>query len=284
MGFFAGTIDSGDSQPQEDFAQPPSPETPTSTIQGTVVDKVTGDPISGALVTVTGHGSGFTGDYSAVTGASGTYSIPNVYIGTYQLVRVTAPGYEVIAGPLTVTEGGTSADYSPRRDWAAASGGGAVTKFNGPDFTSSGCGPTGSIDLSQGTGWGSTTGDDAGDPTNKMIPKYVQIRLAQPTTVTDIAINPSNTCGDPGSSSTGDYKVEVSSDGTTFTRVLKGTFTTADRGHLVEFSLDKPVDNVSYVRFWMLSPQVPDFPHTCPAGNYGGCTFTDMTEIEVFGN
>ena len=40
---------------------------------------------------------------------------------------------------------------------------------------------------------------------------------------------------------------------------------------------------VNYVKFWMLSPQVPDFEHTCPEGNFGGCTFTDMVEIEVFG-
>lgn len=284
MGWYAGTIDSGDTRPAENFNRPPSPETPRSTVSGRVTDALTGKPLAHALVAITGHGSGFSGDYTAVTNASGSYQIPDVFIGTYALVRVTAPGYEVIAGPLEVVPGSTDADFSPRRDWAAASGGGNVTDFNGPDFSSFGCGPTAAIDLSQGTGWGSTTGNDAGDPTNKMIPKFVEIKLPSKTDVTSFAVNPSNTCGDPGSSSTGKYKIETSPDGKKWAVADKGEFTSVDRGHLTEISLDKAIKGVKYVKFWMLSPQVPDFENTCPEGNYGGCTFTDMTEIEVFGN
>ena len=284
MGWYAGTVDSGDSHPAENFHRPPSPEAPRSTVSGRVLDATTGEPLAHALVAITGHNSGFTGDYTAVTNDSGSYSISNVFAGTYALVRVTAPGYEVIAGPLKVTPGSTSADFAPRRDWAAQSGGGAVTDFNGPNYSSFGCGPSAAIDLSQGTGWGSTTGDDAGDPTNKMIPKFVEIRLASATDVTSFAVNPTNTCGDPGSSSVGKYRIETSVDGKKFTRAAKGEFTSVDRGHLVEIDLGKPVNDVTYVKFWMLSPQVPDFENTCPEGNYGGCSFTDMTEIEVFGN
>ena len=40
---------------------------------------------------------------------------------------------------------------------------------------------------------------------------------------------------------------------------------------------------VRYVRFTMLSNQTPDFATTCPDGPYSGCSFTDLTEIEVFG-
>ncbi len=40
---------------------------------------------------------------------------------------------------------------------------------------------------------------------------------------------------------------------------------------------------MKFVRFWMLSPQVPDFATNCPAGAFGGCQFTDMTELQVFG-
>jgi hypothetical protein len=281
MGWFAGTIDAGDAFPRENFKIPPTPETQRSTVVGKVTDGTTGDPISGALVAITGHSSGFTGDYTAVTNPDGSYSIPDVYIGTYALARVTAPGYEVIAGPLKVVPGATQANFGPRRDWAAQSGGGIVTAFNGPDYSPQ-CGPIGSIDLSQGTGWGSTTGDDAGDPTNKMIPKYVTIKLPSTTEVTSFAVNPSNTCGDPGSSSTGLYKIQTSPDGSTWKTVLKGEFTSADR-HLNELSIDNPISGVNYVKFWMLSPQVPDFPNTCPEGNYSGCSFTDMVEIEVFG-
>jgi len=251
-------------------------------VVGRVTDGTTDKPIGGALVAITGHSSGFTGDYTAVTNPDGTYTIPDVYIGTYALVRVTAPGYEVISGPLKVQQGGTQASFHPRRDWAAASGGGIVTDFNGPDYSPQ-CGPIGSIDLSQGTGWGSTTGDDAGTPTNKMIPKFVEIKLPSTTEVTSFAVNPANTCGDPGSSSTGKYKIQTSADGSTWQLAVKGEFTSADR-HLNQIKIDKPIPGVRYVKFWMLSPQVPDFRHTCPEGNYGGCTFTDMTEIEVFGN
>jgi hypothetical protein len=282
MGWYAGTIDAGDPFPQEDFMVPPSPETPQVAVSGRVTDGTTGEGLGGALVAITGHGSGFTGDYTAVTSPNGSYTIPHVFIGTYALVRVTAPGYEVIAEPLEVVEPATNADFSPRRDWAAASGGGIVTDFNGPDYSPQ-CGPIGAIDLSQGTGWGSTTGNDAGDPTNKMIPKFVEIKLPSTTEVTSFAVNPSNTCGDPGSSSTGKYRIETSANGTTWTTALKGTFDSTMR-HLNQLPLDNPISGVNYVKFWMLSPQVPDFHHTCPLGNYGGCTFTDMTEIEVFGN
>ncbi|MGI8702467.1 MAG: M36 family metallopeptidase [Nocardioidaceae bacterium] len=283
MGWYAGTIDAGDSHPAENFKRPPSPETPRSTVYGRVKDQMTGKPLAHALVAITGHGSGFTGDYTAVTNDSGSYQIPDVYIGTYALVRVTAPGYEVITGPLEVDPGSTRANFSPRRDWAADSGGGAVTDFNGPDYSGYGCGPAAAIDLSQGTGWGSTTGNNAGDPTNTMIPKFVEVKLASRTDVTSFAVNPSNTCGDPGSSSTGKYKIETSPDGKAWTRVAKGEFTSEDR-HLTRVPLDKPVPSVRYVKFWMLSPQVPDFHNACPEGSYGGCTYTDMTEIAVFGN
>jgi hypothetical protein len=282
MGWYAGTIDAADPNPAEDFKIPPPPETPRSTVFGTVTDGTTGEPLAGALVAITGHSTGFTGDYSAVTGADGTYQIPNVFIGRYALVRVTAPGYEVIAGPLKVVAGSTHATFAPRRDWAAASGGGAITEHNGPDFSPQ-CGPGGAIDLSQGVGWGSTTGDDAGTPTNKMIPKFITIRLPQVTEVTSFAVNPSNTCGDAGSASTGKYRIETSTDGTTFKTALEGEFTATDR-QLNQLEIDQPIPNVKYVKFWMLSPQVPDFEHACPEQNFSGCSFTDMVEIEVFGN
>ena len=38
------------------------------------------------------------------------------------------------------------------------------------------------------------------------------------------------------------------------------------------------------MRFTMLSPQVPDFATNCPDGAFGGCEFTDLTELEVFGS
>ena len=96
-------------------------------------------------------------------------------------------------------------------------------------------------------------------------------------------VDPSNTCGDPGSSSTGKYRIETSVDGTTWLPAQTGEFTAANRGKYTLLTPSGNVTGVQYVRFWMLSPQVPDFETNCPAGAFGGCTFTDMTEIQVFG-
>lgn len=282
MGYFAGSLGSADAFPVENFDLPPADDAPTSSVQGQITDWETGEPIAGALVSISGHNSGFGGDYSAITDASGRYSIDGVFVGPYPYVTVFAPGYEVLNNALAVTEGGTTADFAPRRDWVATSGGAEIVDFNGPDYTDFGCGPGNALDLSQGAGWGSTTGDDAGTPTNVMIPKYIVVELPQAIDLTDLAINPSNTCGDPGSSSTGDYSVEASADGTAWTTVDEGTFTAADRNQLVQISVDTTED-VKFVRYTILSPQVPDFATNCPLGAFGGCTYTDTTEVEVFG-
>jgi hypothetical protein len=281
MGWYAGTFDGADAHPMEDFHVPPAADAPTSTISGQVLDADSGAPLANALVTIPGHDSGYTGDYTAVTDASGRYTMANVAAGSYPLVAVFGPGYEVLSQPLDVTAGGTVADFAPRRDWASSAGGGSVTDFNGPDYSPQ-CGPAGAIDLSQGAGWGSTTGDDASNLTNVMVPKHITVKMASTITLNGLAVNPSNTCGDPGSASTGDYRIETSPDGTTWTTLDEGTFTAADR-KLNELTVDSPVPGVQYVKFTMLSPQVPSFATNCPDGPYAGCQFTDMTELEVFG-
>jgi hypothetical protein len=149
MGWFAGVLDGGDANPVEDFHLPPTGA--TTTIKGKVTDKDTGAPVAGALVFIGGHASGYAGDYSAVTKADGSYAIDNVFPGKYGKFVVAGAGYELLGNPLTVTAGGTTANFAPRRNWAAASGGGSVVDFNGPDFSPA-CGPTYAIDSSQGTG------------------------------------------------------------------------------------------------------------------------------------
>ncbi|TCC20796.1 M36 family metallopeptidase [Kribbella speibonae] len=280
MGWYAGVVDGGDAFPAEDFHKPPTGA--TTTVTGTVMDKDTGAPVAGALVYVGGHSSGYAGDYAGSTDATGKYTITGVAPGTYPKVVVSAPGYELLVQPVKVTPG-TQANFVPRRNWAAASGGGAIAGFNGPDFSSFNCGPSGAIDNAQGTGWGSTTGDDNGTPTNKMIDKHVDVKLPAAVTISAFNVDPSNTCGDPGSASTGKYRIETSADGTTWATAAEGTFDATNRG---KYNLVTPTGNttgVQYVRFWMLSPQVPDFETNCPAGAFGGCQFTDMTELQVFG-
>jgi extracellular elastinolytic metalloproteinase len=283
MGFFAATLGSDDTTPVQNFRLPPGPAAPRGTVSGQVVDRLTGQPVKNALVVIAGHGSGFTGDYAARTDAGGRYSINHVFVGKYPEIVAFGPGYEVITKSVRVRPQGSTVNFKPRRDWAAASGGGFVKSFTGPDFSSFNCGPNHAIDLSQGTGWASTTGDNAGTPTNTVVPKNIVVQLPKTITVSSFGVNPTATCGDPGSASTAGYRIETSPDGTTWTTAAQGTFTTANQNQLNTVPANAPTANVKYVRFTMLSPQVPNFSTTCPNGPYAGCQFMDMTELEVYG-
>jgi hypothetical protein len=122
--------------------------------------------------------------------------------------------------------------------------------------------------------------------------------------VAEIAIDPSNTCGDPGSSATHHYTVETSADGTTWTLANEGHFYAANRGHLNSVALAPgSTAGVRFLRFTMINPMVPETGNSCDnasncgdtgvatrcgpnapsPGNFGGCTFMDMSEIEVYG-
>jgi hypothetical protein len=176
------------------------------------------------------------------------------------------------------------ADFEIVRDWAARSGGATITDFNGPDYSAYGCGPAEAIDLGLSTGWGSTTGDDEGTPTNVFVPKHLTVDLNQPVAITSFGVDPNATCGDAGSASTGRYQIETSADGTTWTTAATGEFTPADRGRLNDVKPAAGTAPARYVRFTILSNQTPDFATNCPDGAYGGCSFTDLSELAVFGD
>ena len=282
MGWFAGSFGGSDSHPAEDFNLPPAPGTPTATLSGTITDAVSGQGIEGVAVAIAGHDSGFPGSYSAITDATGAYAITDVVTGTYPKVGVSGDGYEGKQVEVTVAPGGTTQDFSIRRNWASGLAGGSIDAFNGPDYTPFGCGPAMAIDQSQGQGWGSDTGD--GSPTNVMIPKFIVVKLPQVVDITTFEVDPSNTCGDPGSASTGQFRIETSPDGTTYTTAAVGTFTSANRGKFNVVTPSAGMADVQYVKFWILSPQVPDFANNCPAGAFAGCVFSDMTEIAVYGS
>jgi extracellular elastinolytic metalloproteinase len=329
MGFFAAAVDGGDVAPAEDFSMPPTGK-PDGRIEGTVTDADSGQPIAGVIVQFGGHNSGFTGTLAAITNAKGEFKIKNIFPGTYPKVSASGAGFDPQVQTVVVTGKGGDDDHGKgndlrgrgkdkdenkqqpvnfqlRRDWASLSGGGSISDFNGPDFTPFGCGPSSAIDQSEANGWGSTTDGDDGVATGKVTPKFAVVQLPRAVDVSEITVNPSNTCGDSGSASTRGFRVEVSSDGTTFTQVAAGVFYLANRAKENTVFTGTQA-NVKFVRFTMLNPQVPTVAgattctgpadcgtdpednsgvalHCTPPNveNFSGCPFMDMSEIKVFG-
>ncbi|GAA5024477.1 M36 family metallopeptidase [Actinopolymorpha pittospori] len=279
MGYFAGSLDGDDSAPVEDFSLPPRPGTPTGTLTGMVTDTDTGAPVAGATVAFGGHNS-FAGDYAAVTAADGSYSIPGIFAGTYPKVFAQGAGYDRVTHTVSVGSNGASADWEIRRDWAALAGGSQVTDANGVDFTDFGCGPAGMFDQSQGNGW--STDALPGTPASSIDPRFVVVRLPRAVDIADLAINPTATCGDGLSASAGDYRVETSADGTTWTTAAEGHFGLAHRNRMNVVPLSAGTADVRFVRYTMLGTQLAESGGTCP-GNFSGCEFVDSVELAVYG-
>ena len=279
FGFYAGSDDGSDAAPVADFNTPPPPGSPTGRIAGTVTDS-SGDPLPGAVVKIAGHS-----EFSDISDADGEYKIPRVPEGTWPKVVATFAGYEPASDAVTVV-GGARVDFDPslRRDWASASGGASIASFTGPDYSPA-CGPEGAIDLSQGTGWGSTTfGDDGapGSDPDLIQPKEIVIELPQEITLSELGVNPGATCGDPGSASTAGYEIYVAATpaGPWGAPVAEGTFTPDDRGIMVELPVTPPEAGVGAIKYVMLSPQVPDWSG-CPF-DYAGCSYMDTTEVAAY--
>ena len=134
MGWYAGSSTAATRSRRRTSTEPPTGA--TTTLSGTVKDKDTGAPVAGALVYVGGHSSGYAGDYSDATDATGKFTIAGVAPGTYPKVVVSAPGYELIVQPVTVKP----ARHGRLR--AAPQLGGRIRRwfvvdYNGPDFTPS---------------------------------------------------------------------------------------------------------------------------------------------------
>jgi hypothetical protein len=280
MGFFSGSLGGNDATPAADKHNPPKKVT-TGLLTGTVRDNVTGAGIAGVPVTLAFQGQGVANP-TAVTDANGNYSIGPVPAGSYRKLTVNGAGYVPVSTSVTVAPSGSKADFQVTRDWVAASGGAKVIAFNGPDYTEFGCGPVHALDTSLSTGWGSITGNKE-RPTNTFVPKFLTVDMGRKVNITQFAVDPSATCGDAGSSSTGAFKIETSPDNVTWTLAVSGTFGEADRGRLNPLTPITGALGVQYVRFTILGNQVPDFGVNCPNGGFDGCTYTDLTELQVYG-
>src|SRR4029078_6231482 len=101
--------------------------------------------------------------------------------------------------------------------------------------------------------------------------------------VSEIAVDPSATCGDGGSASTGPDSIETSTDGKNCTTANQGTFPPAARGHFSSPPLAAgSTDAVKFVRYTMKDSQVLQVG-SCP-GNFSGCDSMDSSELEVYGS
>jgi hypothetical protein len=306
MGYFASALDGDDAAPVEDFSMPPDPGSPTGTLTGTVTDDGTTDPIEGAVVAFGGHSSGFAGSLVDTTDVNGDYEIDDIFVGTYPGVNALAAGYDRLAEEVTIAAGANVQDYALARDWASSSGGATIDDFTGPDYTAFGCGPGGAIDQSLGTGWGSSTDTDDAAETGDVTPKTIVIALPVAVDISSLVIDPGRTCGDALSASMHDFTVETSTNGTTWNEAATGTFYAGDVGTLNDVPLAGGTDTgVLFVRLTMESPMVPSTGTVCndnvdcppgtggvalrcgpdatDPGNFSGCAFMDMSELEVYG-
>lgn len=163
----------------------------------------------------------------------------------------------------------------------AASGGSQVTDANGDDYSFIDCGPLNAVDTSQRTGWST---DARYDADGRIDPHYMVVRLPAAVDVSAIAINPSSNCGDDPSASTGDYRVETSPDGQTWTVASTGHFGVDSRDRMNEVPLAAgSASGVRYLRYTMLGTQVAEEGITCP-DFYAGCVFVDTVEVGVYGS
>jgi hypothetical protein len=280
MGYFAGSFDGEDSAPGASFARPPARRS-TGRITGVVTDPDSGRPVAGAVVTLAFQGRGLVNP-SAVTDGQGRYTLGPVPRGHYGKLVADAPGYLPARSSVTVGKGAARRDFSARRDWAATAGGATVSEFTGSDHSAGGCGPAAALDLSQVSGWKTSAAADEATPSNVFVPKHLTVKLPQAITLKEFAVDPAATCFDGGSAATKGYRIETSPDGVTWTTADQGTFAGADGGRLNSLTPTAGTTGVRFVRFTILSNQVPDFATDCP-GAFTGCLHADLTELEVFG-
>lgn len=283
MGFFAGSLGGEDSQPGASFAIPPK-HLSGHDVTGVVTDKDTGQPLANLPVTLAFQGAG-AANPTAVTDATGRYTIHGVPAGKYSKLVVNGVGYEPTRTSVDVGASGASVSFTVRRDWAAASGGAAISAHTGADFTRSGCGPVNAIDLSEGAGWVTNSGAGTSQQaTATYVPKSFTVDMKSPVNVTGFGIDPTPGCARGASASAGQVQLETSPDGTTWTIAATPTFTAENDGQINPVTATAGLAGVRFVRVTILANQVPaPFATNCPNGGFDGCTYTGLTEVEVFG-
>jgi extracellular elastinolytic metalloproteinase len=279
MGYFASTLGAHDVRPIESFSLPPPPGYPTGTLTGRVLSD-DGHPVPGAQVSFGGHGSGFPSDLRATADGSGNYTIAGIPVGTYPQVLVRGsvgpePNAENVFPDVAVAAGANARDFVLSRNWAAPLSGGQIAASDG-EVTA--CAPERAIDRDAGTTWQTSSPSYAPDAG----PEFITVELALPVDVVAFAIDPTaqgcdETFVEQLEASLGQFRLETSQDGATFTQAATGTFTTSDlhRMNRVE-PTGATGQGVRFVRLTGLSTLKP-------TGDLGA-RFLEVAELAVFGS
>lgn len=183
MGFFAETTDRN--RITEDFSLPVvCPGVGCGRLQGTIVDADTGEPVEGAVVTVSGAATGIPVELSATTAADGTYTIDDVPNHRYPHVYVSGPGYLTRAVHKVRVSGTSLLNVTAVRNWVQPDGGATITRAVSGGAVDDLCPVDLAFDGDRGTRWQTRKRVDGS-------PASVTVRLPQAVDLENIAIDPS---------------------------------------------------------------------------------------------
>jgi hypothetical protein len=264
MGFFAVATDGSDTHPVQDFSTPPACPANCGAISGRVVDRASGEPVTGVEVALAGHASGLLGDLADDTDGRGRFTIPDVPNHGYVLT-LRSNAYDPIAREVDVA-GDARVRLHVNRDWASTGAGAELVSATPPDYSAYGCGAGNAFDASLGTGWASdakTNGESGVRGARTAV-----VRLPRSVDVTSFGVATGATCGDPESAAVRSFTIKVRRAHGRWRTALEhdGGFT---HGVLHTFRLRRTLRNVRLVRMVMLKSNHP--------------AYMDMLELSVRG-
>ena len=144
MGYFAATVDGDDTEPVESFALPPAANTPTGVSPAPSSTPTRDAPAAGVRVDVRRPRLGLPGRRRRHRRRRRQVHPPGTAVGTYPYVVAARRGLRARHRPAVQPRGRRADEQppSPAGDWALASGGGQITAFTGDDNSPFGCGPS----------------------------------------------------------------------------------------------------------------------------------------------
>ena len=152
--------------------------------------------------------------------------------------RSQRAGYNPAAKVVTVVKSGTERNIAIVRDWAASTGGAQHHRHSTARTSRRSAvrmARSTRVRLPAGAARPATTPATRRTTSSR---STSSCKLPKPIDVARFAVDPSATCGDGLSASTGGFTIETSPDGTTWTAVASGTFTNADVGRLNKVDSD----------------------------------------------